>query len=170
MPIAICGLSEVPSFATVPLDHIISIRDNSQPGPDIRGFKTQFSLHSFVFADTGDATNPFAATEATMHRLLAIYDLTTPDQKILFQCFAGVSRSSAAAFIWLVYHGMSYAEAYQLIVLGRGPFVCPNPLMIKHADKIMGEEGRMAAFMSAETGRRAPARQAYFDGCKQVTA
>jgi predicted protein tyrosine phosphatase len=166
MPLAICGVQEVPAFATIPLDHIISIRDSRQVAPDIRAFKTEFTLHSFVFDDTGDATNPLAITSRTMERLLSIYAQTTPAQNILFHCFAGVSRSSAAAFVWLVHHGMSYAEAYQLLVTIRGPFICPNQLMIKLADQIMGKNGEMEAFMSAETGRRASERQQYFDSAR----
>lgn len=166
MSIAICGVQEVPVFASVSLDHIISFREIHQPGPDIRGFKHPFTLHSFVFADTGDINNPLAVTEQMIRRLLDIYKQTRADQNILFHCFAGVSRSSAAAFIWLVYHGLSYADAYQFIVSIRGPFICPNQLMIKLADQIMGHEDKMTTFMSAETGRRAPEREAYFASFK----
>ena len=162
MPIAICGVSEVPAFATIPLDHIISIREIHQPAPDIQGFKTDFTLHSFVFCDTGDPTHPLAVSEKQIGRLINIYAQTNVNQNMLFHCFAGVSRSSAAAFIWLAYHGMPYAKAYQTIVSGRGQFVCPNQLMIKLADQLMDRGGEMAAFMSAEIGRRAPEREAYF--------
>lgn len=157
MPFAICGVSEVPAFAAVPLDHIISIRDHNQVAPDIRAFRTNFTLHSFVFDDTGDVTNPRAPGEAMMQRLLGIYTQTRLDQNVLFHCFAGVSRSSAAAFIWLVHHGVPYAEAYQAIVSARGPFVAPNQLMVKLADQLIGYRGEMA-----ELGRRAAERDKYF--------
>lgn len=162
MPIAICGVHEVPAFAATRLDHIISFREIHQPGPDVRGFQHPYTLHSFVFGDTGDASNPQAPTEAMMRRLVGIYAQTKPAQSVLFHCFAGVSRSSAAAFIWLVYHGAPYAAAYQAVVQMRGPFVCPNQLMVSLADQIMGRGGEMAAFMSAETGRRAEEREAWF--------
>lgn len=162
MPIAICGVSEVPAFATTPLDHIISFRESHQPGPDVRSFQHPYTLHSFVFADTGDPSNPLAPTEAMMRRLLAVYANTKPDDSVLFHCFAGVSRSTAAAFLWLVYHGMPYPEAYQTVVDVRGAFVSPNQLMICLADDLMGRNGEMAAFMSAELGRRMPERDAWF--------
>ncbi len=153
----------------IPLDHIISIREAHQPAPDIRGFKTDFTLHSFVFADTGDPTNALAPTEQTIRRLLDIYAQTSIDQKVLFHCFAGVSRSSAAAFIWLVHHGISYSDAYQGIVTVRGPFVAPNQLMIKWADQLMGHGGKMSAFVTAELGRRAPERDQYFSAVGVAT-
>jgi len=168
MPFSICGVTEVPAFAHLPLDHIISFREVHQPGPDIRGFKHPLTLHSFVFADTGDAANPLAATEVMIRRLLSIYAQTRPDHNILFHCFAGVSRSSAAAFIWLVHHGVPYGDAYQLIVNVRGPFVCPNQLMVKWADGLMGHKGVMAAFMTSETGRRAPERDRYFNRVRGI--
>lgn len=163
MPFAICGVSEVPSYAATPLDHIISFRDHRQPVPNLDGFNLATTkVHSFVFDDTGDASNERAPSEPTILRLLAIYDKTSLEQSILFHCYAGVSRSSAAAFIWLVHQGARWAVAYQAIVSVRGPFVCPNQLMVKHADLLMGYEGRLAAFLSAELGRRAPEREEYF--------
>ena len=164
MPIAICGVSEVPNYASIPLDHIISIKDCSQCGPNLAAFRSDFTLHSFVFDDTGDAAAKHAVTESAIRRLLGIYAQTKPEDSILFHCFAGVSRSSAAAFLWLVHHGCPYDQAYQLIVAIRGPFICPNQLMIKLADDVMGRNGEMAAFMSAEIGRRAPERDAFFKG------
>lgn len=162
MPFSICGVAEVPAFAAVPLDHIISIRDHTQCAPDIRAFKTNFTLHSFVFDDTGDATNPRAPNEAMMRRLLGVYTQIGLDQGVLFHCFAGVSRSPAAAFIWLVHHGIPYADAYQSVVAARGPFVAPNQLMVKLADQLMSQEGKMAAFVSAELGRRVAEHDAFF--------
>ena len=162
MPIAICGVSEVPNFATASLDHIISIRDCNQPAPDIRAFKTNFTLHSFVFDDTCDRTSSRAFNDQMMRRLLNVYQQTSIEQGILFHCFAGVSRSSAAAFIWLVNKGMAYGDAYQSIVIARGPFVCPNQLMVDYADQLMGHEGKMIAFLIQELGRREPERAAYF--------
>lgn len=163
MPFAICGVHEVPSFAGVHLDHIISIKDKVQPGPDLTLFRSDFTLHSFVFDDTGDATRANAVTMAAIQRLLAIYRQTTPENRLLFHCYAGVSRSSAAAFLWLVHHGASYEESYQAIVTARGPFVCPNQLMVSLADKAMGRGGEMERFMVRENGRRAPDRDAWFN-------
>lgn len=169
MPIAICGVREVPEFANTPFHHIISIRDYSQSLPDIRGFKNEFTLHAFLFDDTGDVRNQRAPQEQNIQRLLNVYATTRADQNILFHCFAGVSRSTAAAFIWLVYHGVSYADAYQMIVAARGPFVCPNQLMVKHADQLMDKNGEMSAFLSAEIGRRTPERDAFFNKCGSNT-
>ncbi len=167
MPIAICGVHEVPTFAGASLDCIISIRDHRQPAPDLRAFGVVHPLpavHSFVFDDTGDSSNPRAATEATIQRLLDIYAATPASHNILFHCYAGVSRSTAAAFIWLVNKGAPYGIAYETVVAVRGPFIAPNQLMVSLADRLMGRGGEMAAFLSAELGRRAPERERWFAG------
>lgn len=165
MPFAICGVSEVPAFATTSLDHIVSIRGDDQHAPDLRAFDLAATkVHRFVFDDTGDPSNGRAPTEAAIEQLLSVYATTRLEDRILFHCFAGVSRSSAAAFIWLAYHGVPWGIAYEWVVKVRGPFVCPNQLMVAHADKLMGHGGKLAAFVSAETGRRAEERERWFAG------
>ncbi len=163
MPLAICAVHQVPQFANYPLDHIISFHNSTEPGPNTHAFRHPFTLHSFVFDDTGDTAHPHAPTEAAIRRLLSVYERTTPDQNVLFHCMGGVSRSTAAAFIWLVWHGMSYADAYQTVINTRGAFACPNQLMVKLADRLMARNGEMASFISAELGRRLEERAAWFE-------
>ncbi len=162
MPLAICAVHQVPQFANYPLDHIISFHNSTEPGPDTHAFRHPFTLHSFVFDDTGDETHPQRPTEAMVARLLAVYQNTHLGQNVLFHCMGGVSRSTAAAFLWLVYHGVTYVEAYQTVISARGAFACPNQLMVKLADPLMGRAGEMHAFVVAENLRRAPDRDAFF--------
>lgn len=162
MPLAICAVHEVPSFANHPIDHIVSFHNSTEPGPNTHAFRHPFTLHSFVFDDTGDETHPQRPTEAIIQRLLSVYAQTHLDQNVLFHCMGGVSRSTAAAFLWLAHRGASYAEAYQTVVAARGAFVCPNQLMVKLADDIIGLRGNMHAFVVAENLRRVPDREAFF--------
>ena len=162
MPLAICTVHQVPLFAGTPLDHVISFHNSTEPGPDTHAFRHPFTLHSFVFDDTGDTSHPQAPTETAIRRLLSIYSQTELGQTMLFHCVGGVSRSTAAAFLWLVCHGVSYADAYQTVVNIRGPFVCPNQLMAKLADNLMRRQGEMHAFITAENLRRVPDRAAFF--------
>ena len=154
MPIAICGVHEVPGFADVPLDHIISFHDrDSQPGPNITAFRHPYTLHSFVFSDRGQLTDPEAPTVDHIRRLLDIYATTKSDDRMLFHCLAGGSRSPAAAYIWLVYHGLGYEQAYDhlLQVQPRSRItneaIRPNPLMISIADHLMNRGGQMLKYV-----------------------
>ena len=116
----------MPLFAEIPLDHIISFRDKNQPRPDIRNFKIEFTLHAFNFEDTGTAANSDAPQKKHIERLLTIYSAISPDQSVLFHCFAGVSRSTAAAFIYAVSKGVSYQGSFRIIEQARGIFCLPE--------------------------------------------
>ncbi len=159
MPIAICGVHEVPQLANTPLDHIVSIHEAGfepgcgfQPGPDITQFRHPFTLHSFTFRDVGQAHEAEAFTEVQMQRLTAVFAQTKPEDRVLFHCLAGRSRSAAAAFLFLVYHGATYEQAYDGIVAVRGDIARPNPLMIKLADRLWSHEGKMLEYVCQRKG------------------
>lgn len=65
---------------------------------------------------------------------------------ILVHCWAGVSRSMAAAFTLLcdrLTPGLEREIAHA--IRARAPHAFPNPLIVRHADKALGREGRMIA-------------------------
>ena len=64
---------------------------------------------------------------------------------MLIHCWAGVSRSTAAAYIVLCdrfgpFHEKEIAKALRL----RAPHAAPNPLMVELADRALGRNGRMS--------------------------
>lgn len=67
-------------------------------------------------------------------------------ETILIHCFAGVSRSTAAAFIAVCLHNpqsdeMEIARALRLA----SPTAFPNPRIVAFADDVLGRRGRMSA-------------------------
>lgn len=63
---------------------------------------------------------------------------------ILIHCFAGISRSTAAAYIIAADLHPSVLESVLAQRLrAASPSATPNMLMIKHADQQLGREGRM---------------------------
>lgn len=63
---------------------------------------------------------------------------------LLVHCFAGVSRSTATAFILACEHNPDRAEADIAQALRKASSAAtPNPLMIELADDMMGRKGRM---------------------------
>jgi predicted protein tyrosine phosphatase len=64
---------------------------------------------------------------------------------MLVHCWAGVSRSTAAAYIVLC--DKLGASEYQIAagLRARAPHAYPNPLMVAHADKLLKRDGRMIA-------------------------
>jgi predicted protein tyrosine phosphatase len=69
------------------------------------------------------------------------WDKTSP---FLVHCWAGISRSTAAAYILLnQLHGPGHELAIAGALRFYAPHASPNRLMIRHADKLMRREGRM---------------------------
>jgi predicted protein tyrosine phosphatase len=68
---------------------------------------------------------------------------------MLVHCWAGVSRSTAAAYILLCDRlGAGAEHDIAKALRRRAPHACPNPLLVRLADKALGRKGRMV--MAAE--------------------
>ena len=69
---------------------------------------------------------------------------------LVAQCWAGVSRSTAAAFVIACQKRPELAEAKIAAALRHAaPQATPNPLMVALADALLGREGRMVAAVQA---------------------
>jgi predicted protein tyrosine phosphatase len=75
------------------------------------------------------------------------WDRTAP---FLVHCWAGISRSTAAAYILLCdLHGPGHEERIARGLRFHAPHAQPNRLMIRHADQLLGREGRMISAVDA---------------------
>jgi predicted protein tyrosine phosphatase len=109
----------------------------------------------------------FGARPAPAHEVLCFHDIEDADQatapqrhhlaaglafarrhaegRLLIHCFAGVSRSTAIAYAILIdragAHGDEGAVLEHLLALR--PQACPNRLMVRHGDALLGRGGRM---------------------------
>jgi predicted protein tyrosine phosphatase len=99
-----------------------------------------------VFADAYDGTG---ATEDDVRRIIdAARTLPTRPGRILIHCQAGISRSSAAAFIiHAVLLGPGREEEALARVLEQRPIARPNRRMLEIADRLLERGGRMAAML-----------------------
>ena len=76
---------------------------------------------------------------------------------LVINCFAGISRSTAAAYIVAASLTPERDEAELAWALRlASPSATPNPRLVRHADEILGREGRMVAAIAA-IGRGADA-------------
>ncbi len=155
--LSVCGVAEVPQFVNANLTDMVSIGDPDthpelcppQPPPDFAPFPTT-RIHRFEFQDIGHIA-PTSPTAEHVKRLIEIADAmiaAKEDIRVLFHCQAGISRSTAAAFIFLVRAGLSYQDAYDYILQRRG-ILMPNAIMIKHADILMNQGGKMLDFIAS---------------------
>jgi predicted protein tyrosine phosphatase len=82
-------------------------------------------------------------------------------RRLLVHCFAGVSRSTALGYAILVDRAGPRADEAALLdqLLALRPQACPNRLLVRHADALLGRDGRMVRAVEAhptiiETRRR----------------
>ena len=152
--LAVCGLDELDRMVPkISPTHVISITD---PGDDEVEFEGVSTLLRLAFHDVhaagglvsklligrGDGDLP------CIDHAQAILDFgqqIPAKARVLVHCGAGVSRSTAAAYLLLCMNKPgAEMQAYQLLRVLR-PQARPNRLIVKFGDKLLGAEGRMLA-------------------------
>jgi predicted protein tyrosine phosphatase len=93
-----------------------------------------------------------------MQAILEFGRYNQPGHALLVHCWAGISRSSAAAFIMACDRNPGCERDIARELRRRAPSVTPNRLMVRLADDLLQREGRMIEAIS-EIGRGAEARE-----------
>jgi predicted protein tyrosine phosphatase len=81
-----------------------------------------------------------------------------PQRPLLIHCWAGISRSSAAAFAIACDRNPGFERDIANELRRRAPFVTPNRLMVRLADEMLARDGRMVEAVE-KIGRGAEARE-----------
>jgi predicted protein tyrosine phosphatase len=81
-----------------------------------------------------------------------------PQRPLLIHCWAGISRSSAAAFVIACDRNPGFERDIANELRRRAPFVTPNRLMVRLADELLARNGRMIEAID-QIGRGAEARE-----------
>jgi len=69
---------------------------------------------------------------------------------LVMHCYAGISRSTAGAFISACALNPGRDEAaIAKAIRGSSRTAMPNPMLVSHADRLLGRKGRMAAAVEA---------------------
>ena len=83
-------------------------------------------------------------------RLLDFGRTWNADAPMLVHCWAGISRSTAAAYILLCDRlGPGHEEAIAQYLREAAPHAFPNPLLVSLADEALGRKGRMVEAVRA---------------------
>lgn len=144
MILAVCPLSRLDAhLAAHAPSHVVSLLSPTAPPPDIAGVeRLHLALHD-IAEPRDDLIAPSAATIAD---LLAFADAWDGARPLLLHCYAGVSRSTAAAFILACRLAPDRDEGELARALrSLSPSATPNPLMVSLADATLGRDGRMVA-------------------------
>jgi predicted protein tyrosine phosphatase len=155
--IVVCPLSRVEEMvARHKPGRVVSLLDPDfefpELGPAYAGRHLQLELHDVDVPARYDV----APSAEHVHRLLRFIGECGPDEILLIHCRAGISRSTAAAFIVACFLNPDVPERDLALALRRvAPFARPNQLMVAVADEVMARDGRMIDAI-ASTGRDLP--------------
>ena len=147
MAIIVCPLSRVREMveARKP-SHVVSLLDpHSQfPAPAARHLKV--SVHD-ILEDLPGSTPPAREHMSEILDFVTTWERRAP---ILIHCYAGISRSTATAFITACVHNPSSdEEAIALALRAASHVAWPNRRFIALADAELGRNGRMTAAIDA---------------------
>jgi len=106
----------------------------------------RLGMHDVVDSWTSDS----APGADHVRSLLEFGRRWTGEAPMLVHCWAGISRSMAAAYILLCERlGPGSEERIACSIRARAPHAFPNPLMVRLADEQLGREGRMVSAAEA---------------------
>ena len=151
MTLIVCGLAEVPAIiaARAP-SHMITLLDAASMIETPAGLPPDHHLRLSV-NDIAEPTEGLILPSADLvHRLLAFgraWDARTP---MIVHCWAGISRSSASAFILACDRSPDTDEHLIAMRMRRAAkHAYPNRKIVALADDILGRRGRMVDAVEA---------------------
>jgi predicted protein tyrosine phosphatase len=155
MSLLVCPLSQVETAQALHRpSHLISLLS---PTSAAEAWPVADDQHlRLAFHDIAEIREGFTAPDAALvARLLDFASGWDAARPMLVHCWAGVSRSTAAAFIIACQRapGRSERDIAQAL-RAAAPYATPNPLMVSLADAALDRAGRMSAAV-AEIGRGA---------------
>jgi predicted protein tyrosine phosphatase len=136
--------------------HILSLLSPNSPARSLDGLAgrgIRLDMHDVIeFAEGCVAPN-----EELMRTMLAFAGAWDGTRPMLVHCWAGISRSTAAAFIFACERSPETSETDIAAALrNASPFATPNRLMVALADGILSRGGRMVKAIE-QIGRGADA-------------
>ncbi len=144
--IYVCNLEEMPRHATAlrPSYLVSLVSPGSQP-PTPPEVAVERHLRLAIHDISEPAPGQVLPEEEHVRRLIDFLRGCERDVPLLLHCFAGVSRSTAAALIALLVD-VEGREAEAIARLRRAaPHAWPNARMVSLADRLLGRGGRLVA-------------------------
>ena len=142
--ICACSLGHLtPTIARTKPSHILSLLSPNQDTPRIIESGNAQTLR-LSFNDIREALpNLIVPSTALIQQIVSFSRSWPAERPLLIHCWAGISRSSAAAYIIACDRNPGYEETIAATLRARAPFATPNSLMITLADAFFERGGRM---------------------------
>lgn len=145
MSIWICSLAAAPQLVRqLKPARVVSLLSPYDTFPVFDGFGSnihlQVPIHDIV-DDVGEWRAPDLSDAESVIRFVQPWDRTAP---LLIHCWAGISRSTASAFITACLHNPEADEkVIAQAIRDASSTASPNPRLVAHADALLGRNGRM---------------------------
>jgi predicted protein tyrosine phosphatase len=132
---------------------VISLLDPGSPFPELGPAYAERHLR-LAFHDTNSpAPGVTLATAQHLAELVEFLECWDAAECLLVHCRAGISRSTATAFVAACHRNPHASELEIATELRRvAPHARPNETLVRLADTVMGRGGRMSTALT-ETGR-----------------
>jgi predicted protein tyrosine phosphatase len=145
MTIYVCPLSRAPHLAREQkVSHVVSLLDPGTPFPVIDDIgERHLCIEVHDIEEEMEGLDPLCGARVKrMLEFVSGWDRTAP---ILIHCYAGISRSTATAFITACAHNIDVdEEAIALALREASPSASPNRRFVAMADAELGRSGRMS--------------------------
>lgn len=145
MTIHVCPLSIAPQLAQRKnVSHVVSLLDPFTPFPVIKEVgERHLRIEVHDIEDEEEGMDPLCAMRTKM--ILDFVGGWDRSQPILIHCYAGISRSTATAFITACAQNPGAdEEAIALALREASPTASPNRRFVALADAALGRGGRMS--------------------------
>jgi predicted protein tyrosine phosphatase len=151
MTIIVCPLSQAPDVArTHKPSHAVSLLDPGSMFPVLVGFPEERHFRLCVH-DINEARDGCLICDDTqMRTILDFVGGWDRDAPMLIHCYAGISRSTATAYITACLHNPA-ADEHEIALALReaSPAAWPNRRFVALADTALGRSGRMSRAIEA---------------------
>lgn len=146
MAIIVCPLSCAPDIARDRKpSHIVSLLDPGTAFPTLAGFDHERHLRLPIHDIEVEVDGLDALDGQRMQAILHFVTAWERDDPILIHCYAGISRSTATAFITACAHNThADEEEIALALRAASPTASPNRRFVALADAELGRGGRMS--------------------------
>jgi predicted protein tyrosine phosphatase len=144
--IIVCGLNAVETQVELHgARSVISLLGPETAHRKFPGIAAEYHLQ-LTMHDIAAAAEGFSAPQAAdAERLIAFIQGWDREAPLLIHCWAGISRSTASAFIALCMLRPDEDEVELARELrAASPSASPNPLIVAYADTLLGRGGRMS--------------------------
>ena len=154
----VCPLSRLPeTLAATDADHLVTLVRRDTPVQRPPGIRPERHLVVGVSDIVAPLEGHVLPDETHIAPLIAFIRAWDRRRPLVLHCYAGISRSTAAAYIAVCALDPGRDEAALARQLRRlAPSATPNRLFVEIADRLLGRGGRMSAAVAA-IGRGADA-------------